>query len=57
MRRPPVAAVVFGVGLAIALVVPIIAFALFARATIESDVSAHGGPYVTTWSGSGRSLW
>jgi signal transduction histidine kinase len=40
MRRPPVAAVVFGVALAIGLVVPIVAFAFYTRATIESDVSA-----------------
>jgi signal transduction histidine kinase len=40
MRRPPVAAIVFGIALAIGLVVPIIAFAVFTRATIESDVSA-----------------
>jgi hypothetical protein len=40
MRRPPVAPVVFAVALTIGLVVPIIAFALFTRATIETDVSA-----------------
>lgn len=40
MRRPLIVPLVFGVAIAIALVVPLIAFAVFTRATIESDISA-----------------
>jgi signal transduction histidine kinase len=40
VSRPHVAPLVFGVAVGIALVAPVLAFALFTRATIESDISA-----------------
>jgi signal transduction histidine kinase len=39
VRRSPINPLVFGLAIGLALVVPIIAFALFTRATIESDIS------------------
>src|SRR3989442_5562994 len=40
VRWPSIAAAVLGLGVGLALVVPIVAFALFTRATIESDILA-----------------
>ena len=39
MSRPHGAPLVFGLAVGIALVVPVVVFALFTRATIESDIS------------------
>lgn len=40
MSRPYVAPLLFALAVGIALVAPVVAFALFTRATIESDISA-----------------